>query len=393
MEVLLRRGNIEEGRALADLLGGDVHATEADRAFRTYCMTMHMRPPVGYGNFQCVEERVSLFERGAPARPNIVVTDVDVPQVEEMPVQRQRPMLSGALNILVISSVDAQDASGGIFYYMRQRDIRHRIQIAREYREGDWDYIIDLDSEELIAGNFSVDFRPAVSPQLAYLGASARLATCGSVLIGIGAGKDSAVAELRQQLTDRRIRVVTNRLTDIGQQSPMRRHLREWENSRFCVIGVGSENEINVFIPTVRSFIIAPRRQTVYVIMPVDTGRNYTRGFERYYRNTYIYPSVELTLSEDMRIFTEGYEDFSGRRPTYETILGYDMMHYIHTHTQEGARDRSDYLTNIVRFEYDMAVRNPIAFRMDNRGNVEQLILDMGSMDEPEEELTGIGSE
>jgi hypothetical protein len=211
-------------------------------------------------------------------------------------------------------------------------------------------------------------------------------------LIGVGAGFDGVATGLRTQLTDRRMLVATSRLTDISQSSVMRERLKDWENERFCVIVMGNENEMNVFIPTVRSYIVNARRQTVYVIQPVDTGRNYTRGYERYYRNSYIYPSVELTLSEDMQIFAKGYENFSGRALTYQTVLGYDMMHYIHLNTQEGSRDRSGYLTNIAWIEDDRVARSVIGFRIDNRGIVEQLVFDMRSIDEPEEMANvGIG--
>jgi hypothetical protein len=406
MEVDLRLGYINDAKAIAALLGGDAHIKEADKAFKTYCMSMHLRPLLGYGNFSCIDQRIAHVEkttvnRERPTRPQQQDQDIDIdidieepqPITEEVEViPERRPNLSGALNILVISVADTQDAGGGISYYMRQKGIRHRVSIAKEFRDGDWDYIIDLDNEELIGGTYSIDFKPDVSAQVGYLGSSDRLASCVRVLIGVGGGLDRAANELRTQLTDRRMLVATSRLTDISQSSVMRERLKEWESERFCVIGMGNENEMNVFIPTVRSYIVNPRKQTVYVIQPVDTGRNYTRGYERYYRNSYIYPSIELTLSEDMQIFATGYESFSGRAVTYQTVLGYDMMHYIHLNTQEGSRDRSGYLTNIAWIENDRVARSVIGFRIDNRGNVEQLVFDMRSVDEPEE-MTGVGIE
>jgi hypothetical protein len=366
MELSLQTGDIEGATSVASELRLTPEGDSKDSALDIYCVTMRIYPPSGADNFYCVEERLSNTDLAVTSVEPITATD-------DTPVE----LLSGILDILVLSRAAPQDASGGIYYYLKQRAINHKIRLSKEYIEGDWDFIIDLDNEHLSArGGRGISFKPDFAEPVAALEEIARLQYCGKVLLGIGTGAVEAADALHLSLMEKGVTVGTVRIDDIIAARDVRNFLSEWEKERFCAVGIGNEDDINNFVPTVRQYILLPDKQRVIMMESVDTGKNYTKGYSSYYRSTYVFPLVDLTFSDMMKGFAAEYEAFSGRPITYETVLGYDMMHYIYGQTEEGVEDRSPYLTNITQFVDNKTVRALKAFYIDGMDNVEQIVFD-----------------
>jgi hypothetical protein len=375
MELSLQTGDTDGAMAIAEEVRLSSESEAGNSALDMYCITTRIYPPSGADNYFCVEERLANLA-ASPSGEDVIIATQEPPQ----------EIFKGVLDILVLSRAAPQDASGGVYYYLKHKMINHKIRMSKEYVEGDWDFIIDLDNEHLSArGGRGLSFKPDLMEPATALEAAARLQYCGKVLLGIGTGAVEAADALHVSLVEKGVAVGTVRIDDIVAARELRTFLGEWEKERFCAVGIGSEDDINNFVPTVRQYILMPDKQRVIVMESVDTGKNYATGYAAYYQGTTIFPIIELTFSDTMRNFAAEYENFSGRPITYETVLGYDMMHYIHSQTEEGLEDIAPYLTNITAIADNKTTRALKGFYIDSQNKIEQLILDIPVAEEEEE--------
>jgi hypothetical protein len=362
MELEIAKGRNAEARGWAEKVRTEKDNAPADEALQTYCTIMRLLPSAGSGNFNCVETRL----RTSAEKPSIV-----------KPFETPK----GTLNILVVGGADPQDASGGVYFYAKKYNMNHRTRLSKTYREGDWDFVVDIDNSILTGRGYTINFKPDVSGMFLNMKNLPMINGCGKIFLGYGKEMRDTAYELLNNLKNIMPAGTTYvaRVTDISESGAARRireHLSGWERTPYCAIGAGIEDEINNFTPYVKQYFLRPGSQRVFIIKPIDTGKHYSENYLPYYANTYLFPIIDFNLTPEMQDFSVKYKEFSGREITYETLIGYDMMHYIHTQTmaQGGAID--PYITNITGFDGGKAVRSVRVFYINKQGEAESVVFE-----------------
>ena len=374
MELEIAKARGAQARGWADKILSAKEQSVTDEVLQTYCVIMCVYPTAEEGNFACVETRLKMITEveAATDKPPLTVGEI-----------KPREGLTDTINILVISNAESQDVSGGVYFYARKHNTNHKIRMSKSYRDGEWDFIMDIDNANLTGAGYSVDFKPDINGLFLNMEKYAALKECGRVLIGYGAGLRETAQKLQSNLKNEtaagksaNIIVGTVDITDSGAARGIRGYLSGWERSAFCAVGAGTEEEINNFTPYVKQYVRYRDRQRIFLVQTLDTGKHYTGDYLSYYRNAYIFPLIDFNLDKEMAEFAVEYNNFSGQALSYEALMGYDMMQYIYTQTEERGNAAAPYLTNITGFDGEKVIRSARAFYIDNQGNVQPIVLE-----------------
>jgi hypothetical protein len=279
-----------------------------------------------------------------------------------------------------------QDASGGVYFYAkRYPDFEHKLRLSKTPREGDWDFVIDIDSNYLGVRGYGLFFSPNLGEYLANFTEYVDL-PCRRVVIGTGRALRESAQKLEAKLTEAGVETV---VLDIRENALIRDTFVKWEDGSFCALGAGSEPEMTNFIPKVRQYVVRSD-QRVYVLEDTFSGEQLGENYRTYFYSTRFFPVFDLYFSDEVSIFADEYKEFSGRDLTYPALLGYEMMHFIHSQViADGTNE--NYFTGIVGFYEDRVRRALKGYYVNNRGGVDVLNVRLPPL--PEDEEGGIGGE
>jgi hypothetical protein len=349
---------------------------ERQRALETYCLINKLQAVDG-DPYSCVTERIESAKTDAEKRTERFTGGGDY-------IYKRG---GGALNILVISSASMADASSGVYFYAKRNpEFEHKLRLSKVPREGDWDFVIDIDHNYLGLRGYGLFFSANLSEYLSNFTEYVDL-PCGRLLIGTNRGLREAAQTLVQKITEVNAGAEVVAM-DIRDNALIRDTLVKWEDAAFCAIGAGNEDEMTNFIPKVRQYVLRSD-QRVYVLEDTFTGRQLEENYRGYFYSTRFFPIFDLYFSDEVSIFADEYREFSGRELTYDALLGYEMMHVIHSQAL-GIETGENYLTGIVGFYDSKARRQLKGYFVNSRGTVDTLNVRLPPIIEEE---SGIGGE
>ncbi len=370
MELSLAKGDIDSAEKQAQVIKKNKSHGDGVSALDTYCITMKLYPKDGEDAYGCVVSRLDQYKK------DVASDGVNAPYLLDeftSGASEEWTKKENEYNILVYGSADMQDISGGVYYYTSKNGLKHKIKLSRTFIDGDWDFILDLDRGYLGARGFGVYFTPEIGPVLAHLDTYLDL-KCKNVIIGAGSNLRDSADMLRGRLEKAGNSVHVADITDSRVAREVRDYLGKVDKDPFCAVGAGSEDEINNFIPNVKQFAFDPKKQRIYYIVDIDTGKQRTGNYRSYYLNTTVVPVIDLTLGDGMKEFDEEYYNFSGRHVSYTALLGYDMIHFINTRTMNPKELADPYMTHITSIDGTHVERSVRAFYINDQGVAVQVM-------------------
>jgi hypothetical protein len=347
---------------------------ERIRALETYCLINKLEP-VGGSPYSCVIERIENAK---------VDAQMQIPAFNSGDYTYRRG--SGALNILVVSSNNIQDASGGVYFYAKRNPgFEHKVRLSKTPKEGDWDFVIDIDKSYLGLRGYGLLFSANLEEYLARFTEYVDL-PCKRLLIGVNRTLRTAAQTLAAMLTEGGVETV---ILDVRENALIRDSLVKWEDAAFCALGAGSEAEMTNFIPKVRQYVVRSD-QRVYVLEDAFSGQQLGENYRTYFYSTRFFPIFDLYFSDEVSVFADEYQEFSGLELNYASLLGYEIMHFIHSNVT-GKDTGEPYFTGIIGFYEDRVRRELKGYFVNNRGVVDTLNVRLPPL--PDEEEGGIGGE
>jgi hypothetical protein len=346
---------------------------ERIRALETYCLINKLQAADG-DPYSCVTQRIENAEADSKKAGSFKGGG-------EYIFRR----VGGALNILVVSSKNMQDASSGVYFYgKRNPDLEHKLRLSRTPIEGDWDFVIDIDNGYLGGRGYGIYFSANLAEYLSKFNEYIDL-PCRRLLIGTERNLRTAANEFSKTLTERNIEVV---VLDVRDNYQIRDTLVKWEDAPFCALGVGTEEEMTGFIPKVRQYVVRSD-QRVYILEDTFSGSQLGENYRNYFYSSRFFPIFDLYFSDEVSIFAYEYREFSGQELTYPALLGYEMMHYIHTQVA-GDETGEGYFTGILGINDNRVYRQLHGYSVSGRGAVDTLNVRLPPIIEEE---SGIGGE
>jgi hypothetical protein len=384
MELAIANENFEGAALEADKVKPTLKEQATQDALGMYCTIMKITPDADSedGAYSCVTKRLGSFGLG------------------ENSAGFSLEPISGDLNILITGTGNMLDKAGGIYYYMRKHNLRHKIKVSQTYIEGDWDFWLDMDKGYLNGKGVNILFKPDLGFYISRLPYFVQMEGCRNVVLGVTSRNRRAAEDLKLTLEAQneppKVSIID--ISGIDAMRQVRYVVSGLVNRPYCAFGIGSEEEINNFMPSVRNYRNRPLTQPIYSIMPIDTGAHYVDPYLQYYRNSFVYPMVDLSLTPEGAAFAAEYKQWAGKDPILEVFVSYDMMHFININTNEGKGYSTEpYVSNIKLFSAGQAVRELRLFRIASTGAVETVEQEFDEnvyrADPPEAPAMGIGVE
>lgn len=370
MELAIKEADYEEAGMWAASIKDKERQSGTEKALNAYCSVTRRYPAPGKTSFDCVSSRLKEFGVDIEASDDDrLATPED--RFPDMPLSVAEEY-SGPLQILVTGGGNMFDRAGGMYYFLRMKSLDHKIRISKEYIVGNWDFWLDMDSGILRGKGMSVNFMPDTEESVRNLPLYVDLDGCTNVVLGVTAKQRPTANDVLAPLKEDKNKFAT--LVEISGNNVargVRSSVQTILEDRFCAIAVGTEKEVNNFVPAARQYVTR-RTQNIYFFVDANTGGTYASNYKQYYLNSYMFTEIDIDISDESKEFSEAYLKFTGKDATIDTVIGYDMLNFIHKMSKDAESDSqaAPYVTNIKSFSGGRAVRDMKAFHITSSGKI-----------------------